>query len=157
VSFSLYLQYSIDNWSALSNFVEQSQSVYDLEIEPLHRAAEELFKILPENIQDRDMIQRNSRVCKERLEATRNYLDEAHKALLAIGTSDKTHWRYSIVALRMLRALVRREVPNTSPQMEYFLSKTTDNHPSIRYVGTMNSLLEICLYIFINSTLRGQL
>ncbi|PVF98837.1 hypothetical protein CPB86DRAFT_757643 [Serendipita vermifera] len=136
--------------NALSNFVEQSQSVYNLDCEPLHHAAQELFKILPEGLQDREVIRRNADICKARLEVTRNYLEETEKALLAIGTSDKTHWRYSIVALRMLRALVRREIPNSSSQMQYFLSKTTDNHPSIRYYS-QRAVMKMLRYIKVRS------
>jgi len=100
----------------------------------LSRAAEELQRTVPENLRDQDVILRNTANCKERELNFRKCYKEAANALLGIGTSTKTHWRYDIVALRMVRALIQRDLPNGSPEVEYLLSKTTNDHPSLRYV-----------------------
>ena len=51
--------------------------------------------------------------------------------LLDIASSDKTHWRYSIVAVRCLRTLVRRDESISASHFKFFVEKTCDDHPSI--------------------------
>lgn len=51
--------------------------------------------------------------------------------LLDIGTSSKTHWRYSIVAMRALRTLIRKEVPILPRNLKYFMEETCNDNPSI--------------------------
>ena len=51
--------------------------------------------------------------------------------VLEIGHADKTHWRYLIVAMRVLRTLVRRDVPLTKAQIAFFLEKCHDEHPTV--------------------------
>ncbi|KAJ7130046.1 hypothetical protein C8R43DRAFT_1025561 [Mycena crocata] len=53
--------------------------------------------------------------------------------VLAIGNSSKTHWKYEIAAIRCLRAVIRRDAPLTSEQIQYFMEKTIDSNPSMRY------------------------
>jgi proteasome activator subunit 4 len=108
--------------------------VYHTRSDGLSRAADELQRTVPEKLRDQDVILRNTENCKERLLNFRKCYQEAANALLAIGKSTKTHWRYDIVALRMIRALIQRDLPNGSPEVEYLLSKATNDHPSLRYV-----------------------
>jgi proteasome activator subunit 4 len=104
----------------------------------LSRAAEDLQRTVPEKLRDQDVILRNTANCKERVLNFRKSYQEAANALLAIGMSTKTHWRYDIVALRMVRALIQRDFPNGSPEVEYLLSKATSDHPSLRYVRSFH-------------------
>ena len=97
-------------------------------------AAGELQRVIPDTFRNQDVITRNTANCRDREENFRKCYREAVEALLVIGTSQKTHWRYDITALRMMRALVQRDLPNDSPQVEYLLSKVTNDHPSLRYV-----------------------
>lgn len=48
-----------------------------------------------------------------------------------IALSPNTHWRYSIIALRILRTLIRRDQPVAPDVMKYFLDATHDKHPSM--------------------------
>ena len=48
-----------------------------------------------------------------------------------IAGSSKTHWRYSIVAVRCLRTLVRKDESISAPHFKFFVEKTCDDHPSI--------------------------
>lgn len=52
-------------------------------------------------------------------------------AVIDVGNSLRTHWRYAIVAVRCLRTLIRRDVPLTPSQIRFFMEKSHDNHPSI--------------------------
>lgn len=113
--------------------------MYHTRSDALIRAAEELERIVPNSLRDRDVILRNTANCKDREVIFRKYYQEATAALLEIGTSTKTHWRYDIVALRIVRALIQRDLPNDGRQVEYLLSKTTDDHPSLRYVRQLRT------------------
>jgi proteasome activator subunit 4 len=106
--------------------------VYHTHSDALIGAAEELRRVV--RLRDQDVVLRNTENCKNREVIFRKCYQEAADALLAIGTSPKTHWRYDIVALRIVRALVQRDLPNGGAQVEYLLSKTTNDHPSLRYV-----------------------
>ena len=51
--------------------------------------------------------------------------------VLGIAKSPSTHWRYAVVALRILRTLIRRDQPLHTEQMKYFLEMIRDPHPSL--------------------------
>lgn len=51
--------------------------------------------------------------------------------LLDIASSSKTHWRYNIIAVRCLRALVRKDESISPAHFKFFVEKTCDDHPSI--------------------------
>jgi hypothetical protein len=48
-----------------------------------------------------------------------------------IAQDQRTHWRYAIVAIKVLRTLIQRDVPMTAPLMRLLLEKTHDNHSSV--------------------------
>ncbi len=51
--------------------------------------------------------------------------------LLEIADDAKTHWRYSIVAVRCLRSLLRRDAPLKSAHVRYLLEMTHDSNASM--------------------------
>lgn len=55
-------------------------------------------------------------------------------AVLDIANSSNTHWRYAIVALRVLRTYIRRDEPISALEVQYFLDKTHDAHPSLVWI-----------------------
>ncbi|KAJ7169566.1 hypothetical protein C8R46DRAFT_1162360 [Mycena filopes] len=59
--------------------------------------------------------------------------DELTSIVLAIGNSSKTHWKYEIAAIQCLRAIIRRDAPLTAQQIRYFMEKTHNSNPSMRY------------------------
>ncbi|KAJ7456675.1 hypothetical protein FB451DRAFT_613190 [Mycena latifolia] len=77
--------------------------------------------------------------------------EELTSIVLAIGNSSKTHWKYEISAVRCLRALIRRDAPLSAEQIRYFMEKTHDSNPSIRYYAqraVMKSLRNVKLRTF---------
>ena len=48
-----------------------------------------------------------------------------------IASDQRTHWRYAIVAIKVLRTLIQRDVPTTAPLMRLLLEKTHDDHSSV--------------------------
>lgn len=51
--------------------------------------------------------------------------------VLGIANNKRTHWRYAIVAIKILRTLVRRDTAMTASLIRFFLERTYDNHPTI--------------------------
>lgn len=51
--------------------------------------------------------------------------------LFEIASNGQTHWRYATVAVRMLRTLIRRDVPMSAEMIRLFLDKSHDNNRTI--------------------------
>lgn len=52
-------------------------------------------------------------------------------AILAVAQSEKTHWKYSIIAIRCLRTLIRRDVVAKPAHIKFLVEATLDSHYSI--------------------------
>ena len=67
--------------------------------------------------------------------------DEAYAALvpqvLAIAQSPSTHWRYSIVALRFVRALIRRDQPLPLDVVRFMAEQLVSDLPTARSHATL--------------------
>ncbi|KAJ7785985.1 hypothetical protein B0H16DRAFT_1488812 [Mycena metata] len=77
--------------------------------------------------------------------------NELTSIVLSVGNSPKTHWKYEIAAIRCLRAIIRRDAPLTAEQIRYFMNKTHDSNPSMRYYAqraAMKSLRNVKLRTF---------
>jgi proteasome activator subunit 4 len=51
--------------------------------------------------------------------------------VLAVAESPKTHWRYSIIAVRLLRTLIRRDKAMGDAHLRYLFKTTHDSHASM--------------------------
>ncbi|KAG9011119.1 hypothetical protein FRB94_009262 [Tulasnella sp. JGI-2019a] len=83
---------------------------------------------------------------KHRHEVQESAIVVATQLLLDIAASSETHWKYAIVAIRMLRTLVRRDVPAQAAQFVYFLSQVHADHPSLRYYA-QRSVMKASRYV----------
>ncbi|KAG8888929.1 hypothetical protein FRB98_006471 [Tulasnella sp. 332] len=83
---------------------------------------------------------------RQRHEIQDTAIKDTTQILLDIAESSATHWRYSIVAIRMLRTLVRRDLPAQKAQFVYFLSQVNADHPSLRYYA-QRSIMKASRYI----------
>lgn len=67
--------------------------------------------------------------------------DEAYATLvpqlLAIAQSPSTHWRYSIVALRFIRVLIRRDQPLSLDLVRYMADQLVSDLPAARSHATL--------------------
>lgn len=52
-------------------------------------------------------------------------------AVLKVANDPKTHWRYAMMAVRILRSLFRRDRPIGSDHLQLFLEKLCDSDPNI--------------------------
>jgi hypothetical protein len=48
-----------------------------------------------------------------------------------IASNKRTHWRYAIVAIRVLRTLIMRDVPMTAPLIRLLLEMTHNDNSSV--------------------------
>ncbi|KAJ7275353.1 hypothetical protein B0H12DRAFT_1086888 [Mycena haematopus] len=112
---------------------------------------DQIFAALSLGDDDRRLIQK----CTDnRIWRTRHMNESSNELtsiVLAIGNSSKTHWKYEIAAIRCLRTIIRRDEALTSEQIRYFMGKTYDSNPSMRYYAqraVMKSLRNIKLRTF---------
>ncbi|RDB28522.1 Proteasome activator complex subunit 4 [Hypsizygus marmoreus] len=121
--------------NCLSSFLEPCFLVYDVPTALLDEAVSQLKSIIHINNEAKESSVvvrcRNKRI--ERIqgmnEATQTNID----AILEIGDSPRTHWRYEIFAARCLRTLIRRDEPTSADHTKFFLDRIHDDHPTIRY------------------------
>ncbi|KAF9472467.1 hypothetical protein BDN70DRAFT_886944 [Pholiota conissans] len=119
--------------NCLNNFVEPNTIVYRLHLPAVDHAANLLQASLRFDPKEHGVTRRARDKRIYRIGLLNEAGREATRNILEIGNSSRTHWRYGIYAIRCLRTLVRRDSPLTREQIVYFLQKTYDDHPSIRY------------------------
>jgi len=126
--------------NGLNSFVEPNFHVYEVHYPYLDRAMANFRSKLPFNPEEDLLVHR----CKERrisrIQLCEEQIREATSLVLEIAQTKSTHWRYAIFATRCLRTLIRKDAPISAPHMKYFLEKCYDNHPSLRYVGYIDSV-----------------
>ncbi|KII93397.1 hypothetical protein PLICRDRAFT_694576 [Plicaturopsis crispa FD-325 SS-3] len=123
---------SVVSENCLGNFVEPCYLVYDIENVSLAKASRDLMDH-PSSTECISLVRRCQAKRVARLQFVNDAIQQTTTLLLDIAQSPRTHWRYSIVAIRCLRTLLRRDVPPSPAHMRYFLKMTHDSHPSIRY------------------------
>ncbi|KAF8640852.1 hypothetical protein AX17_000500 [Amanita inopinata Kibby_2008] len=123
--------------NCLAGFVEPCYLIYDIPTPSTNRSLSNLRATL--SLVDKEFAQMQllaDKCLKNRIRRVQLYneaITTISQEILDIGKSDRTHWRYAIFAVRCLRTLIRRDKPTTLQEMEFFLEKIHDSHPSIRY------------------------
>ncbi|KAL5535214.1 BLM3_1 [Sanghuangporus sanghuang] len=140
--------------SCLSCIYEPNFIHFSVDGSRMEHAAERLQRIVAAKFRDKNLVRR----CTEQRVLRTNFFSDSVKlaadTVLGIAKSSSTHWRYAVIALRILRTLIRREEPLTGEQMKYFLDMAHDPHPSLRYYGqraVMKSLRYVKLRTFVKS------
>ncbi|KAF8587302.1 hypothetical protein K439DRAFT_1645895 [Ramaria rubella] len=142
--------------NCLAHFVEPSFLVYSLSSPTLNQAVSELEAILPNHLVDDDLIKNGIANTKRRVCLQKSCIEELTRVLIDIAQNPQTHWRYSIVAIRCLRTLVRREQPTYGPQLGYFLEKARDTNPTMRYYA-LRSIMKTLRYIKLRTSCGSDL
>ncbi|EPQ60969.1 hypothetical protein GLOTRDRAFT_135553 [Gloeophyllum trabeum ATCC 11539] len=130
----------------LNSFVEPCFLIYRIENKALDRALRQLEGILPSHGQNDSLVSRCKDKRVERIRMANKAIEATTDAILKIAASTKTHWKYAIVAIRCLRTLIRRDLPLSPAIAGYFMQKTHDAHPSIRYYA-QRALMKVSRYI----------
>ncbi|KAJ6627245.1 hypothetical protein B0H10DRAFT_1941394 [Mycena sp. CBHHK59/15] len=122
--------------SGLNSLTEPCFLVYDVATPALDRilAASELGE------EQRQIIRKCAESRIRRVRLMNEAANELTAIVLTIGNSPKTHWRYEIAAIRCLRTLIRRDAALTPEQIRYFMEKTYDSNPSMRYYAQRASM-----------------
>ncbi|KXN83586.1 Proteasome activator complex subunit 4 [Leucoagaricus sp. SymC.cos] len=117
--------------NCLNSFSEPCHLVFNVAKPRVAEAIVQLRSFLIETEEERQVVRRCQEQRIERTRKTDQVIEEIVNYILDLSQSGKLHWRYSIYAVRCLRALVRRDVPLQEAQMRFFLKKVYDNHPTI--------------------------
>ncbi|KAI0076264.1 hypothetical protein K474DRAFT_1757648 [Panus rudis PR-1116 ss-1] len=138
--------------TALSSFIEPCYVVYDVENPALSRAAEELRAVLPSVIDDTWIVTKalNKRI--ERVSLWNKGVAKTIDAILHVGESSNTHWKYGIIAIRSLRTLIRRDKPASARHVRYLLEKTYDSNASIY---AQRAIMKVSRFIKLQSLSHG--
>jgi proteasome activator subunit 4 len=120
--------------TCLASFSEPCYLIYDIKNTALDEALLALKSCLSFN-KSEDCITLRAR--EKRIERVRLMNEEYNRttqAVLEIANDATTHWRYAIVAVRVLRTLLRRDTPTSPSHLRLFLEKVCDSNPTMRYV-----------------------
>ncbi|KAI1797633.1 hypothetical protein LXA43DRAFT_1126323 [Ganoderma leucocontextum] len=141
--------------TCLSNFGEPNHVVYQVENADLAIANQNLRSLVERAGSSRDDV---SERCKkqrvERIALTDKATTETTDAVLAIANDERTHWKYAIVAVRCLRALVRRDAPLNPAHVEYMFAKSHDSNASMRYYA-QRGIMKISRYVKLRTLAEG--
>jgi proteasome activator subunit 4 len=78
---------------------------------------------------------------------------EQTQAVLETANDTTTHWRYAIVAVRVLRTLLRRDTPISSSHLRLFLEKVCDSNPTmVRSCGLLGPCKVVDIFVDISAT-----
>ncbi|KAG8874746.1 hypothetical protein FRB97_005668 [Tulasnella sp. 331] len=131
----------------LTGFVEPYFLSASVTYPSLQHSVDTLQGLLPPRSSADHALQKRCDVNRrQRHEIQDTAIKDTTQILLDIAESSATHWRYSIVAIRMLRTLVRRDLPAQKAQFVYFLSQVNADHPSLRYYA-QRSIMKASRYI----------
>ncbi|KAF5374850.1 hypothetical protein D9758_000077 [Tetrapyrgos nigripes] len=119
--------------TCLGVFVEPSYLFYDVPTPALNEAVTEFKASLAFGPEDSALTNNCRKFVVQRVHLQEEAIERTIKAVLEIGSSSKIHWRYAILAVRLLRTLIRKDKPISPEMLSFFLKSVHDSHPSIRY------------------------
>ncbi|EIN13624.1 hypothetical protein PUNSTDRAFT_94808 [Punctularia strigosozonata HHB-11173 SS5] len=141
--------------NCLGSFVEPNHVVYNVENTDLDAALRDLRSVTQFSNEGNDLVLR----CAEQRTKRTSLIDDASDAttslIIDIANSSKTHWRYSIVAVRILRSLIRKDRPTKAAHIRCLLEKTYDSHPSLRYYA-QRAIMKCSRYIKLRTLSQTQ-
>ncbi len=96
---------------------------------------------------------------KAGMNKTRTRLQNAYEDLMAkllsIAQKPTTHWRYQVAAAKLIKLLLRRDVPASAAITEYFVKGMIDPHPQLRS-GSQQALTRILYFVKLRSLCHTQ-
>ncbi|KDQ54765.1 hypothetical protein JAAARDRAFT_71570 [Jaapia argillacea MUCL 33604] len=140
--------------NCLNSFVEPCFLIYVIENPALNAVLDDMKVALQCGDADVNLVSRCREMRLKRNELMNKAIKDTTCVILEIANSSKTHWRYSIVAIRCLRTLIRRDEPLSPELARYFLEKSYDSHPSMRYYA-QRAVMKISRYIKVRTFNHG--
>ncbi|KAH9947692.1 hypothetical protein B0H21DRAFT_737636 [Amylocystis lapponica] len=140
--------------TCLSGFAEPCYVVYDIDNPGLESASTDLRSCLAPDRHSNAIVSRCRARRIRRIELMNRASENTTQAILEIAQSSKTHWRYSIIAVKCLRTLVRRDAPTSPEHIQYILSRTHDSNSDMRYYA-LRAVMKISRFIKLKTTSHG--
>ncbi|KAH8835425.1 hypothetical protein DL96DRAFT_1702409 [Flagelloscypha sp. PMI_526] len=127
--------------NCLTNFTEPSFLYVQMASPILEQSISELQALLPaaSSNTEKMIAAKCTQKTLFRVALSNDFLQQMTEDTLQVALSSKTHWKYLIVATRLLRTLVRLDTPTSAPHTRYFLENMHSHHATIRYVGDSTS------------------
>ncbi|KAL0950828.1 hypothetical protein HGRIS_007590 [Hohenbuehelia grisea] len=119
--------------NCMNSFLEPCLAVFDIDNPALDGALADLNCHIPYDKSAEDVTLRCRAQRVKRIALINQSIEQVLTIAMKAGRSEDTHWKYSIMAVRCLRTLCRRDVPLNPIQLQFFLDKMHDDHPTIRY------------------------
>ncbi|TIB08744.1 hypothetical protein E3P89_02948 [Wallemia ichthyophaga] len=85
-----------------------------------------------ESVDSQELIAEVANAAAGRVEHREELYEELMPQVLEFAESSNTHWRYQLIAQRVLKNLIRRDKPMSERLTRYFLANTISDHPKIR-------------------------
>ncbi|KAI0336090.1 hypothetical protein GY45DRAFT_1316150 [Cubamyces sp. BRFM 1775] len=140
--------------TCMGNFGEPCHVVYDIENGDLNAAAYALKSLVPAKAGEDEVIVRCRKQRIDRISRFDQAVSLTTETLLEIANNPRTHWRYAIAAVRLLRSLLRRDAPLTADHVRYLFEKTYDSNASMRYYS-QRAVMKISRFIKLRSLAQG--
>lgn len=140
--------------TCLANFPEPCYLIYDVKNNALDEALLALKSCLSFNKSEDSITFRAREKRIERVHLMNEEYNRTTQAVLETANDTTTHWRYAIVAVRVLRTLLRRDTPISSSHLRLFLEKVCDSNPTMRYYA-QRGIMKALRYIKLRSYCRN--
>ncbi|KAL4069445.1 hypothetical protein J3A83DRAFT_4095440 [Scleroderma citrinum] len=115
----------------LSRLSEPCNLVFDIENPALTNASRALKAVLGSDASGDAIVDKARAKRIERVQRIDDATTETIDAVLKVANDTDTHWRYAIGAIRILRTLVRRDVPITRNHLRFFLETLYESNPTM--------------------------
>ncbi|THV06091.1 hypothetical protein K435DRAFT_44420 [Dendrothele bispora CBS 962.96] len=119
--------------TCIAVFVEPNNLFYRISTPKLDEALAQFKTSLGFGAEDVAVIDKCRENVTERVRLQEEASDHTVATIMEIATSSKIHWRYLILAVRLLRTLIRKDKPISPEMLSFFLDSTHDSNPSVRY------------------------
>ncbi|KAH7104159.1 hypothetical protein BKA62DRAFT_635182 [Auriculariales sp. MPI-PUGE-AT-0066] len=137
--------------NCLTIFSEPSFLMYSIPQHRIEQALQELEQLLPASAKNQKLVQKAIAHRINRVEEADAATLEMTRLITKVATSPDTHWRYEIVALRLLRSLLRRDRPSEAEHIKYIVESVVNNHPTMRYYA-QRGVMKLTRYIKLRTT-----
>ncbi|GAA5959559.1 hypothetical protein JCM21900_003196 [Sporobolomyces salmonicolor] len=133
---------------------EPSTLKASVESDGLKRSAAQLEEAI-EVPEDKGLVTRVADKAKQRIDQKNMAYDQLLPHLLKTAQNPTTHWRYSLIATRLLRALIRRDQPMRPDLATYMARQLTSELPNQR-THAMLAATKVLHFIKIRTTCGGS-
>ncbi|KAK7694363.1 hypothetical protein QCA50_001549 [Cerrena zonata] len=134
----------------ITSLSEPSYALYDITSPLLDEACRNLKACLSDVVDDPSIVAATRKQRIQRVELWNEGVKRTTDMIVKIGQTSSTHWKYSIIAVRCLRTLLRRDSPPSREHVQLFLDKMHDSNSTMRYYA-LRAIMKVSRFIKIRS------